>query len=366
MFLTLKVFSATGGIEKVCRVAGKAFFEKNLSGNVKPAIFCMYDRQEDAYQNRYFPSDMFRGFGGSRLKFIFSALRKGRKCNTVILSHVNLLLVAWLIKKISPSTKIVLFAHGIEVWELLNNRQKLMLRSCDEIICVSNYTSRKMKDMHQIPDEKCVVLNNCLDPFLPRVLTAGNKVDLRKRYKFDENNIVLYTLSRLSSGERYKGYDKVLEAMGGLMKKYPGIRYVLGGSYDEKEKTYLDKLIFENGLMDYVSIPGFIKDEELVDHFLMADIYVMPSTKEGFGIVFIEAMYYGLPVIAGNLDGSTDALGNGKFGILVDPLEVKAIENAIESVIRNRSNWIPDRQQLTDTFGFETYKRNLDKTLSWV
>ena len=61
----------------------------------------------------------------------------------------------------------------------------------------------------------------------------------------------------------------------------------------------------------------------------------MPSEKEGFGIVFIEAMFYGKPVIAGNKDGSVDALCNGELGLLVDPGSVTEIATAIKKMLVN-------------------------------
>jgi glycosyltransferase involved in cell wall biosynthesis len=74
---------------------------------------------------------------------------------------------------------------------------------------------------------------------------------------------------------------------------------------------------------------GFIKEEELAQHFLLAGTYIMPSQNEGFGIVFIEAAFYGLNVVAGNMDGSKDALLNGQLGFLVNPNESREISQAI-------------------------------------
>ncbi|MBS1743313.1 MAG: glycosyltransferase family 4 protein [Bacteroidetes bacterium] len=363
LFLTLKVFSATGGIEKVCRVAGKAMYEEYLSGNCTVDVYCMYDLNKDAFGNKYFPAELFHGFAANKLKFILSAVSNGRKYNTVVISHVNLLVVGWLIKKISPRTRLIMFAHGIEVWELLTSKQKKMLGSCDRIIAVSKFTATRLQEMHQFPPEKCVVLNNCLDPFLPVNESPQLRTDLRNRYGFGKDDIVLFTLSRLSSGERYKGYDKVMQSMLTLKSRYPGIRYLLAGSYDEQEKKFLDEMIRKLQLEDSVVMTGFVPDEELVNHFKASDIYVMPSTKEGFGIVFIEAMFYGVPVIAGNVDGSVDALYNGKLGLLVDPFDVKAISNAIEKIIDNRISYMPDRKLLMEHSGYENYKRKLAKAI---
>jgi glycosyltransferase involved in cell wall biosynthesis len=114
---------------------------------------------------------------------------------------------------------------------------------------------------------------------------------------------------------------------------------------------------------DKVVFTGFIKNDELNDHFLMSDLYIMPSYGEGFGIVFVEAMYFGLPVIAGNKDGSVDALLNGKLGILVDPMNVNEIQSAIESVLLYPSSYIPDSNLLLENFGYQQFKNNWEKVI---
>jgi glycosyltransferase involved in cell wall biosynthesis len=364
LFLTLKVFAATGGIEKVCRVAGKAFYESSIINNSRVQVYSMYDNHADADDNRYFPSEIFHGFGMKKMKFIIEAIRQGKKSNIVILSHINLIMVGWLIKKISPSTRIMLFAHGIEVWESLGKRKKMMLACCDKIIAVSQFTSQKLQELHRIPANKCTVLNNCLDPYLPFAPAVTGKCDLRNKYGYTQDDIILFTLTRLASKERYKGYDKVLQAMVALKHQQPNLKYLLAGSYDALEKSYLDELIKSLGLEDSVTIAGFIKEEDLVDHFSIANIYVMPSMKEGFGIVFIEAMYYGLPVIAGNKDGSVDALCNGKLGILVDPQDIKAIEKAIEEILLHSDRYKPDQKILMEHFSYKNYKIKLEKLIA--
>jgi glycosyltransferase involved in cell wall biosynthesis len=74
-------------------------------------------------------------------------------------------------------------------------------------------------------------------------------------------------------------------------------------------------------------------------------------------------MYYGLPVIAGNKDGSVDALCNGELGLLVDPLDTVAIENAIEKILINKNAFIPNRELLMKHFSYEQYKLQLELIL---
>lgn len=364
LFLTLRIFSATGGIEKVCRVAAKAMYEINLQHAGFIRIFSMYDKNDDAADNKYFPSELFRGFGINKVRFIAAAVREGVASNQVILSHINLLPVGWLIKKIAPSVKLILFAHGIEVWRPLGRIKRKMLHTCDEIISVSNFTRRKIEELHHVPPEKCRVLNNCLDPLLPLPFVGARDSGLMKKYTIARGAKVLFSLTRLSSRERYKGYDRVMEAIARIKARGTQIHYILAGKYDAEEKLYIDSLIKKLGLEDNISLPGYIEESLVARHFAMADMYIMPSIKEGFGIVFIEAMYYGLPVIAGNMDGSADALCNGSLGLLVDPLNTDDIQGAIEKVLLNKNIYKPNRGLLMQHFSYATYKSNFEKILA--
>jgi phosphatidylinositol alpha-1,6-mannosyltransferase len=364
LFLTLRIFSATGGIEKLCRLAGKALHElsgESLSPGVK--IFSLYDEPADV-NTTYFPSAIFSGFGKNRFKFISAALKAGFNSRVVILSHVNLLVVGFIIKLISPKTKIILFAHGIEVWRIFPGWKKKMLHQCDKILPVSEFTKEKMIQLHQLPAEKFTILNNCLDPFLPTPVQTKKDVGLLARYGIDASDKVLLTLTRMAAKEKYKGYDKVIQAVHDLKEKYPTIKYLVVGKYDAEEKERLEDIITRLALQDHIIFTGFIRDEELAAHFNLADLYIMPSQKEGFGIVFIEAMFYGKPVIAGNIDGSVDALKGGTFGLLVNPTNQQQINNAIIEVFNNTEKYIPNHQEVMKHFSFAVYKEKLGKIIS--
>ncbi len=365
LFLTLRVFSATGGIEKVCKVVCKSLNDINddggALGNVK--ILSMYDSQADV-DEKYILPNLFLGFDQKKIRFVKSAILQGRNNKVVILSHINLLSIGFLIKLFSPATRLVLFAHGIEVWGPLSAVRKKMLCKCDRILSVSQFTKDTMMQLYQVGEEKITVLNNCIDPFLPPPETGRKDAALQKKYNFNNGDIVLMTLTRLSSKELYKGYDHVLLSLGFLKEKYPTIKYLIVGRYDDKEKERLDLIIQQLSLQDYVAFTGYIPDEQLAKHYRLADIYVMPSKKEGFGIVFIEAMHFGLPVIAGNKDGSVDALCNGKLGILVNPDNQAEINEAIENIILQRDKYLPNHDLLMQCFSYPSYKVKLKQVIT--
>jgi phosphatidyl-myo-inositol dimannoside synthase len=363
LFLTLKVFSATGGIEKVCRIAGKALYEMGLRESNNISIYSMHDPQNCAEGNVYFPAEIFKGFGAAKITFIKEAVKVGSKSKVVFISHINLMLVGWLIKKIKPSVKIILMAHGIEVWKPLSSRQKMLLAACDTIVSVSSFTKEKISMLHNIPSSKSVVLNNCIDPFLIKPAIKKRDEAMMQRYGILDDDKVLLTLTRLSNKDRYKGYDFILDALRDIVKKYPKVKYILAGSYETEEKKYIEEKIKRFDLNSNIIITGFIAEEELPNLFSMADIYVMPSVKEGFGIVFIEAMYYGVPVIAANVDGSTDALLQGKLGYLIPPENPLKIAEAVEAIFENEKTSTPNYKLLMESFGYSTYKNKLEKVV---
>ncbi len=362
LFLTLSTFSTTGGIEKVCRVAGKALQELATKKGGKFHLLSMYDAPADVLE-QYVPTTSFTGHAGQRLRFVRDAVNEGRRSSHVLLSHINLLTVGFLIKLLSPNTKVLLIAHGIEVWVPLSSWKRWMLKKLDAILPVSEYTRQRMIELYSLQPRKLTVLNNCLDPFLTPSATATDIRRVREKYGLKESDKVLFTLARLSHSEQYKGYDKVIAALPELLLHHPSTKYLIAGRWDAAEKERLDLLIERLNLTGQVVFTGFVPEEEVASLFGLADLYVMPSTGEGFGIVFIEALFYGKPVIAGNKDGSVDALAGGAFGRLIDPDNeeelVKALHDALKGVIRP-----PILNDVLSKFGFETYKGKLSALLN--
>jgi asparagine synthase (glutamine-hydrolysing) len=362
LFLTLRTFSITGGIEKVSKVAGKALDELCTEAGNELEVCSMYDEQKDI-DEKYIGDQKFTGFGINRLNFMLQCVLKGTKNSTVILSHANLLPVGYLIKLFSPKTRLVLIAHGIEAWQPFSGIKKRMLFKCDQILSVSKYTKDVLVELNGYPAQKIQVLNNCLDPFLEVPVVKGKDAHLLERYHLQKDDTVLMTLTRLATKERYKGYDVVIKSLQNLRETNPHLKYLIVGKYDSKEKSRLDKLIAKAGLEEHVIFAGFVPDEELADHFNLADIYIMPSEKEGFGIVFIEAMYYNKPVIAGNKDGSVDALLNGRLGLLVNPESLEEVSSAISRIMDHKEQYLPDRELLMENFSFPVYKEKWREVL---
>jgi phosphatidylinositol alpha-1,6-mannosyltransferase len=331
---TLQTFSTTGGIQKMTRTLGHSLHRVAQKNKWQFELWSAYDKPDDLMQ-QYLPPTHFNGFGINRISFVLKTIFNPALLDIAILSHVNLAIVGHLLKFINPHCQIWLVAHGIEVWRPLSFFRRTLLSRCDKVICVSNFTMQQMISRHGINANKCVVLNNAIDPFiqLPRAFAKPEK--LLQRYGLNDSDVVIFSLTRLACTEQYKGYDQVIRTLSSLKTKFPQIKYVLSGKYDQQEHTRIQKLVAEHGVKDQIILTGFIDEAELADHFLLADLFVLPSKKEGFGIVFIEAMACGLPVICGNADGSVDAIRNGELGEAIDPDNLEQLNDMISKHLQN-------------------------------
>ncbi|HMP85632.1 MAG TPA: glycosyltransferase family 4 protein [Lacibacter sp.] len=359
--LLLSAFSLQGGIEKFNRALLKAFRELQQSGRLSISAAVLHDHQPS--DERYTESRSFRYYKGRIPRFLIHQLFRFPQVDVLVLGHVNLAIAGLAFKWLFPSRKLVVVCHGIEVFFPLKGLRSRVLRKADRLLAVSDYTRTQLMEVHGIPAEKINIFPNTLDPYFGLPENFVRPAYLCKRYGIEAGDRVLFTLTRLNAKEGYKGYDRVLRVLPALRKQGFPVKYVIAGKADEQESARMEQLIRELGLQDQVIVPGFVPDEEITDHFLLADAYVMPSKGEGFGIVFIEAMACGLPVIAGNKDGSTEALQHGKLGLLVDPDSPQEIEDAVIRALQQPRDPEGIRNEMLEHFSFDRFRQRLQDVL---
>jgi phosphatidyl-myo-inositol dimannoside synthase len=335
ILFTLQTFSTTGGIQKMTRTLAHSLYHISKQKNWDFKLWSLYDSRYDL-MSQYLAPENFVGFGRRKSMLAVKTLGTATHADIVILSHINLALLGVVIKIFHPKCQLWLVGHGIEVWRPLNFVKRIFLkRYCDKIICVSNFTKTQMIRMHHSDPDHCIVLNNAIDPFIKQPNEFDKPEYLVNRYSLTPANQVIFTLTRLASSEQYKGYEQVIKAVGRLKQKFPGIKYILSGQYDATEELRIKELIRACKVDDEVILTGFLNEKELADYFLLADLFVLPSKKEGFGIVFIEALACGLPVICGNADGSVDAIRNGELGTAINVNDVEELEKTIITYLEN-------------------------------
>ncbi len=358
-FIYLTAFSRTGGIEQ---------FNKNVLASFKESELDAYSVYDAAADEKYFNKQFFKGFKGNKLACLMSIIWNGKKYSTILIGHINLAPLVYLIKLLYPSKQLILFAHGIEVWEPLVGRKAWLLKNTSAIYAVSNFTKTTLLENNPtLESGKIKILPNALDPFFKYPTDFDKPTYLLNRYGIQSNEKVLVTVSRLSSEEQYKGYDQIIKLLHELNSDQLKVKYIIAGNADDKELMRVKQLIETEGLADQVILTGFVKEQELIDHYLLADIFVLPSKGEGFGIVLIEALACGRKVIAGNKDGSVDALKNGELGILVDPDNLDQLKLAIINSLNDSVfDYLAIQQRARQYFSFEGFKNNLLQVNTWL
>jgi len=278
----------------------------------------------------------------------------------VIATHINFAPAAAWLKRLTNAPYWVV-AHGIEAWHIQRPALRNALCRADKILAVSHYTRQRLLREQALEPSNVVVLPNTFDS--ERFHITDKPDYLLKRYQLRADQPVILTVARLSRKERSKGYDQVLEALPKIRVNLPAIHYVIVGKGDDRLR--IEQKISDLGLQDCVSLAGFVPDEELCHYYNLCDLLAMPSTGEGFGIVYLEAMACGKPTLAGNQDGAVDALCGGELGALVDPENIEEIAQTIVQLLQgtypNALIYQPEllRQAVLATFGFERFTATL-------
>jgi len=232
----------------------------------------------------------------------------------VLCTHLHLAPLALLVARLSGA-RFWLACHGIEVWGPLAGLRRWALERADLLLPVSRFTAEQLQQQLGRSMPPFAVLPNTYDA--RRFKPGPRPMALLARYGLTEDQPLLFALTRLSVGDRRKHLDRVITAMTELRHTHPQVVLLIAGDGDDRPR--LQALAQQLDLHDVVLFPGRIAEDELADHFRLATAFVLPSNKEGFGIVFLEALGCGCPVLAGNRDGARDPLADGRFGVLVNP-----------------------------------------------
>lgn len=282
----------------------------------------------------------------------------------VIVGHLNFAVVSDWLSRVARIPYWIL-THGIEAWGVERPALRRALARATCVVSVSRYTARRLIDEQGLDPARVALLPCTFDPsrFRPRPRPPR----LAARLHLEDQQPVMLTVSRLAGKDRHKGYDVVLEALPEIRRGVPGLHYVIVGEGDDRPR--IERRIRELGLKEAVTLAGFVSDEELPDYYGLGDVFAMPSKREGFGIVYLEAMASGIPAIAGNRDGARDALLDGELGVLVDPDDVAGFARAAVEVLTgrhpNRVMYDPEelRRRVVERFGPESFRRRLEEIL---
>jgi glycosyltransferase involved in cell wall biosynthesis len=203
-------------------------------------------------------------------------------------------------------------------------------------VTISNFTFSAAKTLHN--------LTNTNVSLLPPSFDVTNKQDLVAPISSGSESgpSIVLTVGRLATSERYKGHDVMLDAWPAVLKQVPGATYCIVGDGDDRPR--LEARARELKVTDSVKYAGAVSSEGLRDWYHRCRVFAMPARTdldphaprgEGFGIVFLEAMMYGKPVVAPREGAPSEFIRSGEHGLLVNPVDATEVANALVELLLN-------------------------------
>jgi len=310
-----------------------------------------------------------RGFGRDKIRFAWAAARAilGGGYDVVIVGHVHMLsMVAGILAlRAFSGLKAMLVTHGVEVWTGLKGLRRRSLAALDRILCVSDYTRLMIhQQAPELDGARFALFPNALSESWVARQAASEATALANTGPELPQRFIL-AVARLMRHDRTKGIVTVIEALSMLEDRE--LHYVIAGNGDDVD--FLRQHAARHNVADRVHFLGTVSDTRLIDLYRRCRAFVLPSGQEGFGIVFLEAMYFGAPVIAAREKGAVDVVQHGSTGLLVGFGDVIALKDAIDRVLLDASlrERLRERAQLTVTgrgeFTFDAFVARLGALL---
>jgi len=307
----------SGGVQQVGRHVGAVLAKRARERNLPCELLSLNDVSGTGSFRVDAQEYKFTGFGRSKLSLLFFLFRRLPRIELLYLGHVNLAPIGLLLRFVRPRLPYCVVAHGVEVWEPLPIFRRMALRRAQRVMSVSAFTADAMVKAQKLDRGRVFVLPLALDPGFTHDSRAETSLP------FPPRDRMLLTVGRLIASEPGKGVELVIKALPEVMKAVPDVFYVVVGEGDLQPR--LEELARENAVRDRVIFAGAARLEQLKAYYSRADVYVMPSLQEGFGIVFLEAMAFGKPVIASEHGGAPEIVQDGVTGFLVKPGDLEAL-----------------------------------------
>ncbi len=317
----------TGGIAAFARVAIGALADWAGRGQTPGQLQVMALHAEHglAPAERYgieHPGLMVEGYAGRRRRMalnLAARLRRG-DYDLVVCEHANLMPI---VAAVAPaSSRCVCFIYSFEVWYGLSAVRRIALRRAHKLLAVSHATAELTAGMglRLSPIEVCH----------PGLEDPCSDADSRRG---PASFPIVLTVGRMMRSERHKNHRTLLYAMVEVVRALPDAMLVIVGEGDDRRE--IAALGDAVGLGDHLLFTGEVSRAELDSWYRRAWVFAMPAEREGFGLVYLEAMARGLPVVAGACGASLEIIDDGEGGFLVSPSDHRELARRIVALLKD-------------------------------
>lgn len=339
----------------LCLAAGR--LAKSNGGTVT-ALVLNDDVPPDArYVNGGFA--LYAGAGKSKSKLVRQYLRQlaSNRYDWIIFGHVTLSPLALVAARLQPHAKTAVVTYGVEVWRPLTKIQRRALRKVDVVLAISDHTRHQLAKHSGIAIEKIKLFPCTLDPHWDLEGPAASS---------ECEPPLMLTVARMTKEDTSKGIDSVIRSLPQVMSELGPIEYRVVGQGGDVPR--LRALAAALGIAKHVIFTGELTDAELRELYRRCSLFILPSRQEGFGIVFLEAMAYGKPVIGGLHGGTPFVVKDRETGWLVNSADVPEIAQTIirflgDDKLRQRFG-TAGRERLLREFTFQNFEQNFNEIFS--
>jgi glycosyltransferase involved in cell wall biosynthesis len=309
-----------------------------------------------------------------KLPKVISAIEKGQKFDVL---HINGFSYPFLQKRISKTPQIITIHHlpsdaaennDLGLIERIKDVrgesnfiypfiEKRAFTAVDRIIAVSNFTRERLLKKYGIDATKIQVIQNgtvLYQQSIDRGRTAASSISETLAQK---KPIILF-VGRVNDPR--KGLDLLLNALKLVIMEMPATLVIVGGGDQTKPRHLVESL----GLSDNTFFMGYVDEQKLIELYMLCDVFVCPSTLEGFGITVIEAMSFNKPVIATAVGALPELINDGVNGFLVKPNDPYALAKAIGTTIKDNPGNIKtdsNASYVRDTYSWTNAARKTEE-----
>ncbi|MEE9167525.1 MAG: glycosyltransferase family 4 protein [Candidatus Neomarinimicrobiota bacterium] len=293
-----------------------------------------------------------KGGGESRIAEASRLLRMNLKNghSSILFTHLGPAKIQPLIPRESRSSYAI-FLHGAEVWRRLSALERNALGKATLLLSNSSFTAEKVERRN---------------PWLRRPIKSiplALPFDKIPAHTETSSEPVVLMVGTLSSSERYKGHDEMLNIWREVIRVVPEARLIIAGGGDDlsrlkaKARPHGSSVVFT----------GQIGDKQLKDLYRMSRLFAMPSKGEGFGIAYLEAMAHGKPCIASVHDAGREVVEDGRTGLVVDQDDAVELRESLVRLLTDVSYGLAlgskGRKRVLEYYNLDRFKSDLLRAL---
>lgn len=227
-----------------------------------------------------------------------------------------------------------------------------MIKKSDCFICVAQHTLKTFLMLSDIDRNKCIVVNNALKDSYSEV-NDNEKITLRNKYKIGQDEQIVLFVGRL---DEVKGISFLLQAFKKTLETHPKAHLFLLG-----DGNYVQWLKEANDDWSKITFTGWLNKDKLSDFYKIANVGVVCSIHEEFGLVAIEMMMHRIPVVVSDTSGLSEIIEDKVSGLKVPVRTVKGKRIILSKVLAEKISILLDNKNLAEQIAIEGRKRFLAK-----